>query len=83
MEREPCFAHVYVWMCAHRWLVAPPALMLRPLPSCLQSLTAIDGTPFKEDKWDRPEGGGGRTRVLQGGNVSAPPHLLRAQASPV
>lgn len=24
---------------------------------------------FREDKWDRPQGGGGRSRVLEGGNV--------------
>lgn len=24
---------------------------------------------FKEDKWERPEGGGGRTRILQNGNI--------------
>lgn len=32
-------------------------------------LTAIDGTPFHEDSWERPEGGGGRSRVLAGGPV--------------
>ncbi len=33
-------------------------------------LEAIDGkTTFKEDLWDRPEGGGGRTRVIQDGAV--------------
>ena len=30
------------------------------------SLSAVDGTEFKEDKWNRPGGGGGRTRVLLG-----------------
>ncbi|MBT0810671.1 oxygen-dependent coproporphyrinogen oxidase [Litoribacter ruber] len=24
---------------------------------------------FKEDQWDRPEGGGGRTRIIQDGNI--------------
>lgn len=28
-----------------------------------------DGKPFAEDNWNRPEGGGGRSRVLEGGNV--------------
>jgi coproporphyrinogen III oxidase len=29
-----------------------------------------DGTrQFREDRWDRPEGGGGRTRVMEGGRV--------------
>jgi coproporphyrinogen III oxidase len=33
-------------------------------------LEQIDGaTRFQEDRWDRPEGGGGRTRVLTGGAV--------------
>ena len=54
-------------------------------------LAALDGTPFHEDTWTRPEGGGGRSRVLQDGrffekagvNVSAvegkmPPAALAA-----
>lgn len=33
-------------------------------------LEAVDGKAiFKEDLWKRPEGGGGRTRVIEGGNV--------------
>lgn len=34
-------------------------------------LEAADGggTPFTEDSWERPEGGGGRSRVLRDGNV--------------
>lgn len=33
-------------------------------------LEGIDGkATFKEDKWERPEGGGGRTRVIADGNV--------------
>lgn len=33
-------------------------------------LEAVDGkATFKEDLWDRPEGGGGRTRVIENGNV--------------
>ena len=33
-------------------------------------LEAIDGkATFKEDIWERPEGGGGRTRVIENGNV--------------
>jgi hypothetical protein len=35
-----------------------------------QELEAGDGkAKFKEDKWDRPEGGGGRTRIIQDGNI--------------
>lgn len=33
-------------------------------------LEAIDGKgKFVEDRWERPEGGGGRTRVIEGGKV--------------
>ena len=33
-------------------------------------LEAVDGkASFKEDLWERPEGGGGRTRVIENGNV--------------
>ena len=33
-------------------------------------LEAVDGlATFKEDLWTRPEGGGGRTRVIENGNV--------------
>ncbi|SFU27066.1 coproporphyrinogen oxidase [Pustulibacterium marinum] len=33
-------------------------------------LEAIDGkATFQQDLWDRPEGGGGRTRVIENGNV--------------
>lgn len=33
------------------------------------AVSALDGTPFHEDAWTRPGGGGGISRVLQGGNV--------------
>ena len=33
-------------------------------------LEAVDGkTKFRQDVWERPEGGGGRTRVIENGNV--------------
>ncbi|PWG62207.1 oxygen-dependent coproporphyrinogen oxidase [Sediminicurvatus halobius] len=32
-------------------------------------LAAVDGGRFHEDRWDRPDGGGGRSRVLAGGAV--------------
>ncbi len=33
-------------------------------------LEALDGkAKFKEELWERPEGGGGRTRVIQNGNI--------------
>jgi coproporphyrinogen III oxidase len=35
-----------------------------------QGLEAVEGkAKFKEDIWERPEGGGGRTRVLENGNI--------------
>ncbi len=34
------------------------------------SLEALDGkSKFHEDKWERAEGGGGRTRIIQGGDL--------------
>ena len=33
------------------------------------ALTAEDGRGFREDSWKRPAGGGGRSRVLEGGNI--------------
>ncbi len=32
-------------------------------------LGAIDGRPFRSDHWQRPEGGGGESRVIEEGNV--------------
>ncbi len=34
-----------------------------------EELTRVDGQTFHEDRWTRPQGGGGRSRVLQGGSV--------------
>ena len=34
-----------------------------------ESLSRLDGKSFHEDRWDRPEGGGGITRILSGGEV--------------
>ena len=33
------------------------------------ALTALDGTAFSRDAWERPGGGGGVSRVLEGGTV--------------
>ena len=34
------------------------------------ALEAVDGVAtFREDLWQRPEGGGGRTRVIENGQV--------------
>ena len=35
----------------------------------VRALEAVDGKRFKTDQWDRPNGGGGITCVLQDGNV--------------
>ncbi len=32
-------------------------------------VSAVDGSSFREDSWERPGGGGGRSRVIQDGNV--------------
>ncbi len=34
-----------------------------------KELEAVDGATFTEDKWERASGGGGRTRVMAGGNI--------------
>ncbi|MEW5249420.1 oxygen-dependent coproporphyrinogen oxidase [Microbulbifer discodermiae] len=33
------------------------------------ALSAVDGDQFRQDSWERPGGGGGRTRVLEDGGV--------------
>ncbi len=33
------------------------------------ALSSADGKPFREDQWERPGGGGGRARVLQGEHI--------------
>ena len=34
------------------------------------ALESVDGlSKFREDEWEREEGGGGKTRIIQGGNV--------------
>jgi coproporphyrinogen III oxidase len=33
------------------------------------ALVELDGRPFREDAWQREGGGGGRSRILSGGNV--------------
>jgi coproporphyrinogen III oxidase len=41
----------------------------------VSALEAFDGTPFREDAWDRPGGGGGATRVIEDGAFFARPEL--------
>lgn len=35
----------------------------------VEGLEATDGKPFNRDEWQRPEGGGGISRLIEGGNV--------------
>lgn len=35
----------------------------------VNGLETVDGKSFKRDQWDRPEGGGGTSRVIEEGNV--------------
>jgi coproporphyrinogen III oxidase len=35
----------------------------------VEGLEALDGQSFRTDQWQRPEGGGGVTRVIEGGGV--------------
>ena len=37
--------------------------------SICDALGKEDGQAFKEDSWDRPGGGGGRSRVIEEGNI--------------
>jgi coproporphyrinogen III oxidase len=37
--------------------------------SIVKSLEQLDGKAFKRDQWDRPEGGGGMSSVIEEGNV--------------
>lgn len=37
--------------------------------SIAKELEEVDGNAFKKDQWDRPEGGGGMSRVIEEGNV--------------
>ena len=35
----------------------------------VETLENLDGNPFREDRWDRPEGGGGISRVIEEGKL--------------
>lgn len=37
--------------------------------SIVKGLEEVDGNAFRKDQWDRPEGGGGMSRVIEEGNV--------------
>ena len=33
------------------------------------ALAALDGEPFREERWDRPQGGGGISRIIEEGKL--------------
>ncbi|WP_155756379.1 coproporphyrinogen III oxidase, partial [Streptobacillus moniliformis] len=37
--------------------------------SIVQGLEQVDGKTFRSDRWERPEGGGGISSVIEEGNV--------------
>ncbi len=65
------------------------ALVLELQDQICEAMARVDGTAFEEITWDRPGGGGGRSRVLQDGavfekagvNVSAVHGTLPPQAA--
>ena len=48
---------------------AVKAFLLDLQDRIVAALEALDGKPFLRDAWDRPEGGGGISRLLEEGNV--------------
>jgi coproporphyrinogen III oxidase len=56
-------------MSDHPDIDAVSAFLLDLQERICAALAAEDGKPFREDSWDRAGGGGGRSRVLEGGNV--------------
>ncbi|WP_148252759.1 oxygen-dependent coproporphyrinogen oxidase [Aidingimonas lacisalsi] len=52
---------------SHAYLDTVKAYLLSLQDRLCQSLSTEDGHVFHEDSWDRPDGGGGRSRVLEDG----------------
>ncbi|MES2352271.1 MAG: coproporphyrinogen III oxidase, partial [Pseudomonadota bacterium] len=48
---------------------AVKAFLLGLQDRIVQALEAVDGKSFLRDAWDRPEGGGGISRLVEEGNV--------------
>jgi coproporphyrinogen III oxidase len=48
---------------------AVKAYLLALQERIVSALEALDGKPFLRDAWDRPEGGGGISRLIEEGNV--------------
>jgi coproporphyrinogen III oxidase len=51
------------------WRERTAALFTELQDRITSAISELDGAPFREDSWSREGGGGGRTRVLEGGNV--------------
>ena len=54
----------------------------------VERLEEVDGKHFRRDKWERPEGGGGLSCVMEGGNVFERggvnySHVFRRWAAPI
>jgi len=41
----------------------------RVVPGDLRRIEAVEGAPFLRDAWERPEGGGGISRLMEDGKV--------------
>ncbi|MDR9468549.1 oxygen-dependent coproporphyrinogen oxidase [Marinospirillum sp.] len=50
-------------------IAAVKSYLLELQDSICKQLEALDGQAFLEESWERPAGGGGRTRVLEEGNL--------------
>ncbi len=50
-------------------VTAPRDYFLDLQARIVAALEAIDGAPFRRDAWERPEGGGGVSRLIEEGNV--------------
>ncbi len=53
----------------HQLLEQAKAFFMELQDKICAELTAVDGAEFEQDEWQRAEGGGGRSRVLKGGNI--------------
>jgi len=69
-ERAPGDAPSRLVRCRLTLWAAQAMIRQRQNEIC-SAISALDGTAFREDSWTRPGGGGGISRVIQGGNVRA------------
>jgi coproporphyrinogen III oxidase len=70
-ERTPAWANSVMMppLTPHADSAAVKAYLLNLQQSIIDGLEAIDGKPFLRDSWERAEGGGGISRVLEQGHV--------------